>query len=89
MDDMWSTLDFTIHDSNRETADSNAAATAMTTVKKEWYTFNIIILHYFILKSRHLFNLERKTIARMIVSYTHFPIWQVTFSTKDSACVGA
>ncbi|KYN02573.1 PREDICTED: enhancer of polycomb homolog 1 [Cyphomyrmex costatus] len=39
MDDMWSTLDFTIHDSNRETTDSNATATAMTTVKQEWLHF--------------------------------------------------
>ncbi|TGZ48265.1 enhancer of polycomb homolog 1 [Temnothorax longispinosus] len=39
MDDMWSTLDFTIHDSKRETADSNATATATTTVKKEWLHF--------------------------------------------------
>jgi len=39
MDDMWSTLDFTIHDSNRETVDSNATATATTTVKQEWYAF--------------------------------------------------
>jgi len=45
MDDMWSTLDFTIHDSNRETADSNATATAMTTVKKEWYAFTIFKLY--------------------------------------------
>lgn len=39
LDDMWSTLDFTIHDSKRETADSNATATATTTVKKEWLHF--------------------------------------------------
>ncbi|KYN14378.1 Enhancer of polycomb like protein 1 [Trachymyrmex cornetzi] len=39
MDDMWSTLDFTIHDSNRETVDSNATATATTTVKQEWLHF--------------------------------------------------
>lgn len=52
MDDMWSTLDFTIHDSNRETADSNVTATTTTTVKKEWYTFikfMLTILFYYLL----------------------------------------
>ncbi|KMQ96584.1 enhancer of polycomb-like protein [Lasius niger] len=39
MDDMWSSLDFTIHDSKRELVDSNATATATTTVKKEWLHF--------------------------------------------------
>ncbi|KAL6261920.1 hypothetical protein P5V15_007002 [Pogonomyrmex californicus] len=39
MDDIWSTLDFTIHDSKRETTDSNATATATTTIKKEWLHF--------------------------------------------------
>lgn len=51
MDDMWSTLDFTIHDSKRETADSNATATATTTVKKEWYAFAIYVKNYIILLS--------------------------------------
>ncbi|KAL0099205.1 hypothetical protein PUN28_020049 [Cardiocondyla obscurior] len=39
MDDMWSSLDFTIHDSERETTDSNTTATATTTVKTEWLHF--------------------------------------------------
>lgn len=39
IDDMWSSLDFTIHDSKREPMDSNVTATAMTAVKKEWYIF--------------------------------------------------
>jgi len=42
MDEMWSSLDYTIHDSNREPTDSNATATATTTVKQEWYIFNNI-----------------------------------------------
>lgn len=36
MDEMWSSLDFTIHDSQRDKADSNETATATTTVKQEW-----------------------------------------------------
>ncbi|EGI58322.1 Enhancer of polycomb-like protein 1 [Acromyrmex echinatior] len=39
MDDIWSTLDFTIHDSNRETMDSNVTTTATTTIKQEWLHF--------------------------------------------------
>lgn len=81
LDDMWSTLDFTIHDSKRETADSNATATATTTVKKEWYTFNIIILNYIILlfvlinykiSSFVIFSLREKNsncITRFLHSY--------------------
>lgn len=41
IDDMWSSLDFTIHDSKREQMDSNATATATTTVKREWYILTI------------------------------------------------
>lgn len=37
MDEMWSSLDFTIHESKREPVDSNTTATATTTVKKERY----------------------------------------------------
>ncbi|XP_072749209.1 enhancer of polycomb homolog 1 [Anoplolepis gracilipes] len=39
IDDMWSSLDFTIHDSTKRPVDSNATATATTTVKKEWLHF--------------------------------------------------
>ncbi|XP_015588318.1 enhancer of polycomb homolog 1 isoform X2 [Cephus cinctus] len=37
MDDMWSSLDFTIHEPKRDNADPTATAT--TTVKKEWLHF--------------------------------------------------
>lgn len=45
IDDMWSSLDFTIHDSKRELVDSNATATATTTVKKEWYIYILLFIN--------------------------------------------
>ncbi|XP_076624633.1 enhancer of Polycomb [Colletes latitarsis] len=39
MDDMWSSLDFTIHQPKREPTDSDTTVTSTTSVKKEW-------LHY-------------------------------------------
>ncbi|XP_017875455.1 enhancer of polycomb homolog 1 isoform X2 [Ceratina calcarata] len=39
MDDMWSSLDFTIHQPKREPADSDTTATSTTPVKKEWLHF--------------------------------------------------
>ncbi|XP_012220867.1 enhancer of polycomb homolog 1 [Linepithema humile] len=39
MDEMWSSLDYTIHDSGREPADSTVTATATTIVKQEWPHF--------------------------------------------------
>lgn len=37
MDDMWSSLDFTIHQPKREPVDSDTTAMSTTSVKKEWY----------------------------------------------------
>lgn len=37
LDDMWSSLDFTIHEPKREASNSNTTATNSTPVKKEWY----------------------------------------------------
>lgn len=37
MDDMWSSLDFTIHEPKREPIDPTATATTTTAVKKEMY----------------------------------------------------
>lgn len=37
MDDVWSSLDFTIHQPKREPMDSDTTATSTTPVKKEWY----------------------------------------------------
>ncbi|XP_043506006.1 enhancer of polycomb homolog 1 [Polistes fuscatus] len=39
MDDMWSSLDFTIHEQKREATDSNTTATNSTPIKKEWLHF--------------------------------------------------
>ncbi|CAL7933254.1 unnamed protein product [Xylocopa violacea] len=39
MDDMWSSLDFTIHQPKREPVDSDTTATSTTPVKKEWLHF--------------------------------------------------
>ena len=36
MDDMWSSLDFTIHQAKEESVESDATATATTPVKDEW-----------------------------------------------------
>ena len=37
MDDMWSSLDFTIHQPKREPVDSDTTAASITPIKKEWY----------------------------------------------------
>lgn len=42
MDELWSSLDYTIHESRHESTDSNATAAA-TTVKKEWYDLQIYL----------------------------------------------
>ncbi|KAF7411509.1 hypothetical protein HZH66_000405 [Vespula vulgaris] len=39
LDDMWSSLDFTIHEPKREASNSNTTATNSTPVKKEWLHF--------------------------------------------------
>ncbi|XP_076241435.1 enhancer of Polycomb [Calliopsis andreniformis] len=39
MDDMWSSLDFTIHQPKREAVDSDATVMSTTPVKKEWLHF--------------------------------------------------
>ncbi|KZC05802.1 Enhancer of polycomb like protein 1 [Dufourea novaeangliae] len=39
MDDMWSSLDFTIHQPKREPMDTDTTATSTTPVKKEWLHF--------------------------------------------------
>lgn len=37
MDDMWSSLDFTIHQPKREPVESDTTATPTIPIKKEWY----------------------------------------------------
>ncbi|KAI4490907.1 hypothetical protein M0802_010581 [Mischocyttarus mexicanus] len=39
LDDMWSSLDFTIHETKREATDSNTTATNSTPINKEWLHF--------------------------------------------------
>ncbi|KOX79622.1 Enhancer of polycomb like protein 1 [Melipona quadrifasciata] len=39
MDDMWSSLDFTIHQPKREPVESDTTATSITPIKKEWLHF--------------------------------------------------
>lgn len=48
MDDIWSSLDFTIHESQNEKVDpittANTTTTQNATVKKEWYIITTIFI---------------------------------------------
>lgn len=86
MDDMWSSLDFTIHESKRESADSNNTAATATT-KTEWYRDLFKIYELNLMQIFLVYSLVDRVYDFMEENV--YASRQVTLSTKDSACAGA